>query len=150
MTFEQVIAFLKRYPGEHPSPIRLGRVQGSSNVFKVIPAETYVASLLDLLGVTLNTQGTLVKLLPNSDDDTIKAFQDISPHLLRAWLGPVPVVLPEGCSVDPVSKVRQWQDRGQVFLMEAGAAGLRIATVEDSAIIPDATLHWLRTGEVTP
>ena len=148
MTLGQIIEYLERYPVDHPTNVAIRWVNGSATTFCVAWAPSTAGVLLQAFKAAHVTSDCLQDT--PSIDDGENPIEAATPLLLRAWLGPVPVVLPEGCAVDPVSKVRQWQDVDRVFVVEARTGRLRIATVEDSAIIPDAALHWLRTGEVTP
>jgi hypothetical protein len=68
-----------------------------------------------------------------------------SPLLLRAWLGPVPEVLPEGCSMPGGN--RRFQGAGLLIALEG--AGLYIEHNEHTYLrrtIPADTIAWLLTG----
>lgn len=145
MTFEQVIAFLERYPCDHQSKVSIGRVQGAFNVIKVLDGPGTAGQMRDVLAVMLQRgEGLPVKVLP-FHKDAGEVFS-ISAHLLRAWLGPVPVVLPDGCSVDDGTRI--WGD-GDASVAFTGTGGLHIRWCGAGVVISAETLAWLR-GEVTP
>jgi len=151
VTFAQAIAFLERYPDAHPSPVSLERAESSLNVFTVHDTPNTCQVLRDYLGgrACYVDGGTPVRLSAPADEGG-PAY--LSPHLLRAWLGPVPVVLPDGCSADENGE-RSCECNG-AHIIDLGDDGLMVDCSGMSAAsvtyITPATLHWLRTGEVLP
>lgn len=155
MTLSELRDALSAYPDDHLSPVRLSEPRHSGGLYFVIKHEPGNVADLKEAVASGHVPGNL--RTPVLFADTPGTSCAFSHTLLRAWLGPVPVVLPEGCSEG--SRGRQYvAGSSDVLLMEArvGEEGLRIELTADytrrleSFIIPDAALHWLRTGEVTP
>jgi hypothetical protein len=148
MTFGQVIAFLERYPDDHPSGWKLALVPGTLNVCRVVERPATVEGLRDsICRWLLRVEPTdPIKLAADDGDDGV---YNLSPHLLRAWLGPVPVVLPEGCGVNVSTGAREYLE-DHLLLTDMGEDGLMIEKGCIRHFVPPATLHWLRTGEVLP
>jgi hypothetical protein len=147
MTFTQVLAFLDRYPDDHPSNWKLSLIPGTLNVCRVVERSTTVEGLRDSICRWIQRVDPTdrLKLAAEEGDDGV---YNLSPHLLRAWLGPVPVVLPDGCGINTDTGAREHlQDH--LLLTDLGKNGLMIESNGTQVhYVNPAALHWLRTGNI--
>jgi hypothetical protein len=157
---EDLIKALRAYPADHPSPVTWEPCSHRWDYSQLAFVVTYEAGTVgDLLAKAEEANGATYEGYKGGDnlmDLKTEVFatnchsecgSPIGPHLLRAWLGPVPVVLPEGCRVD--GDERCFVDDGAIVSWVAG--GLLIEAGRPVRVgVGPKVLHWLRTGEVTP
>lgn len=142
MTLGKLIEHLKLYPANHPTTAAIRWSRGTT--FCVAWAPSTVGKLLaafESAHVTSHYLCDEVRI-----DDGESPIETATPLLLRAWLGPVPVVLPEGCEV--VDGQRRWREAGNfIFFHDNGAQQIQLGSL--GVVLPAETLAWLR-GEVSP
>lgn len=145
MTIGQIIEHLKLYPTDHPTDVAVRWQSGATFCVAWSPSTAgAVLRAFESAHVTSHCLCDTARI-----DDGEHPVEAASPLLLRAWLGPVPVVLPEGCSVEGGVRLFRadpyvaavWMTEGYYSISEKGRHVMRLT--------PEA-LHWLRTGEVTP
>lgn len=147
MTLGQIIEYLERYPVDHPTNVAIRWVNGSATTFCVAWAPSTAGVLLQAFKAAHVTSDCLHDT-PRIDDGE-NPIEAASPLLLRAWLGPVPVVLPDGCGVNIGTGAREYLE-DHLLLTDMGEDGLMIEKGCIRHFIAPATLQWLRTGEVMP
>ena len=150
MTLAEILAFLKHYPTDHPCPIGV-RWNTGSRVCIATDVETTTGHLIGVLSGRVDTCPMLAVVTFDEGDHEGIA----SPLLLRAWLGPVPAVLPEGCEMQ--GNVRRYNasddlcisfgDRGMVASGNTGKQQPRNINSGVLSLNP-VSLHWVMTGKL--
>lgn len=163
MTLKELRDALRAYPGDHSCP----EIEGydcddydpSMLAFISDESETgtvgeWLARVEEVFGSDVGwTKGGTFHM--NGDTEVTYTLNrhemgdPLGPTFLRVLLGPVPVVLPDGCGVNVSTGAREYLE-DHLLLTDMGEDGLMIEKGCIRHFIAPATLQWLRTGEVMP
>ena len=149
MTLYELRDALSAYPKTHPSPVSFGSDEVKNGI---------------RFGAEYSEGNTVGDLLQDAnswdagcDDFVCEVETDqgvalLTAHLLRAWLGPVPVVLPEGWLLEEDGGRRIEGVIFDAFNLEPNEnSSVRIAARQAGTLdLSAAALRFLMTGEVTP